>query len=207
MILIDITRFRQIPTFGRTGTIRKFSSNASEMKKLAGRDFEDLLQCAIPAFEGLLQEPHNTRLLRLLFRTAEWHAFAKLRLQTDSTLARLEQLTTEFGRLMREFRDYSCSEFHTVKLPREREKRQRNNKKGSQTGSSTRDSASSSTQTARKLNLDTYKFHALGDYFQTIKLFGPVDSYSTQIVSCLGYSILCINIVTTFIGRTCAPNC
>lgn len=30
-------------TFGR-GTIRRFSSNVSEMKKLAARDFEDILQ-------------------------------------------------------------------------------------------------------------------------------------------------------------------
>jgi hypothetical protein len=36
-------RYRQIPTFGRS-TIRKFSKNASGMKKLAARDFEDLLQ-------------------------------------------------------------------------------------------------------------------------------------------------------------------
>jgi hypothetical protein len=36
-------RFRQIPTFGRD-TIRRFSNNASAMKKLAARDFEDLLQ-------------------------------------------------------------------------------------------------------------------------------------------------------------------
>jgi hypothetical protein len=36
-------RFRMIPTFGK-GTIRKFSNNVSEMKKLAARDFEDILQ-------------------------------------------------------------------------------------------------------------------------------------------------------------------
>ena len=32
-----------MPTFGR-GTIRRFANNVSEMKKLAGRDFEDILQ-------------------------------------------------------------------------------------------------------------------------------------------------------------------
>lgn len=32
-----------MPTFGR-GTIRRFHTNASAMKKLAARDFEDLLQ-------------------------------------------------------------------------------------------------------------------------------------------------------------------
>jgi hypothetical protein len=36
-------RFRQVPTFGR-GTIRHFGNNVSAMKKLAGRDFEDILQ-------------------------------------------------------------------------------------------------------------------------------------------------------------------
>lgn len=35
--------YREVPTFGRD-TIRKFSSNCSGMKRLAARDFEDLLQ-------------------------------------------------------------------------------------------------------------------------------------------------------------------
>jgi hypothetical protein len=38
-----LTSYRQISTFGH-GTIRKFAANSSEMKKLAARDFEDLLQ-------------------------------------------------------------------------------------------------------------------------------------------------------------------
>ena len=38
-----LDRYRHIPTFGR-GTIRQFHENASAMKKLAARDFEDLLQ-------------------------------------------------------------------------------------------------------------------------------------------------------------------
>jgi hypothetical protein len=36
-----------MPTFGR-GTIRCFHTNASAMKKLAARDFEDLLQVSSP---------------------------------------------------------------------------------------------------------------------------------------------------------------
>lgn len=40
------TRFRAIPTFG-SSTIRRFATNASEMKKLAARDFEDLLQVSL----------------------------------------------------------------------------------------------------------------------------------------------------------------
>lgn len=41
--LTTIIRYRLVPTFGRS-TIRRFSTNASEMKKLAARNFEDLLQ-------------------------------------------------------------------------------------------------------------------------------------------------------------------
>jgi hypothetical protein len=99
-------RFRQVPTFGRF-TIRRFHNNVSEMKKLAARDFEDILQvcthslnkflCDTNAlvsvsvlsqrFEGLLPEPFNGMLLRLLYKAAEWHALAKLRLHTETTLA------------------------------------------------------------------------------------------------------------------------
>jgi hypothetical protein len=39
------SRYRQVPPFG--STIRLFANNASEMKKLAARDFEDLLQVRI----------------------------------------------------------------------------------------------------------------------------------------------------------------
>lgn len=37
------SRYRQIPTFSRD-TIRKFDANVSAMKRLAARDWEDLLQ-------------------------------------------------------------------------------------------------------------------------------------------------------------------
>jgi hypothetical protein len=37
------SRFRQLPTFGLS-TIRNFRDNVSEMKRLAARDYEDLLQ-------------------------------------------------------------------------------------------------------------------------------------------------------------------
>lgn len=39
-------RYRAVPTFGRS-TIRHFRENASAMKKLAARDYEDLLQVCI----------------------------------------------------------------------------------------------------------------------------------------------------------------
>ena len=95
--------FRRIPTFGSTGTIRRFATNASEMKKLAGWDFEDLLQCVIPVFEWLLPKLHNNHVIKLLFQTAEWHGLAKLWMHTEATLAWLEQVTTDLGTWCRIF--------------------------------------------------------------------------------------------------------
>ena len=63
--------------------------------------------------------------MKLLYRTAEWHAFAKMRLHTDTTLKHLEGLTTELGKLMRGFEDSICSHFQTFELPREVEARKR----------------------------------------------------------------------------------
>jgi hypothetical protein len=40
-----VTSFRQIPTFG--DTIRRFSNNVSEMKKLAAQNYEDILQVGV----------------------------------------------------------------------------------------------------------------------------------------------------------------
>lgn len=63
--------------------------------------------------------------MKLLYRTAEWHALAKLRMHSDSTLVLLEELTIEFGKLIRQFRDLSCTQFQTVELPKETAARNR----------------------------------------------------------------------------------
>jgi hypothetical protein len=42
--------------------------------------------------------------------------------------------------------------------------------------------------TARRtktFNLDTYKYHSLGDYVEHIRQYGTTDSYSTEPVRCL----------------------
>lgn len=126
------------------------------------------MQCAIPVFEGLLDEPYNTALMQLLYRAAEWHALAKLRMHTRATLDLLEKCTVHLGQLMRKFRDTTFVKFNTVVLPREARK------------------SPSASGKKKPLNLNTYKFHSLGDYVRTIELFGCTDSYSTQLVS--GYS-------------------
>ncbi|KAJ3905176.1 hypothetical protein F5879DRAFT_900027 [Lentinula edodes] len=173
-------RFRQMPTFG-FDTIRAFANNASEMKKLAARDFEDLLQCAIPVFEGLLPEPFNTKLMTLLYRAAEWHALAKLRMHTEKTLDYMESLTHDFGKRMRHFRDLTNKSFNTYETDRELTARlQRQQKKAAST-SGTSHPQPNQGRRRKFLNLLTYKWHALADYVPTIRWFGPADSFSTQI--------------------------
>ncbi|KAJ7441990.1 hypothetical protein FB451DRAFT_1057868 [Mycena latifolia] len=180
-----------MPRFG-VNTIRLFSANTSEMKKLGARDFEDLLQCAVAAFDGLFPPEHNERVLKLLFRMAEWHSFAKLRMHTDPTLEHLRRLTPEIGRLMREFKATTCAEFQTVELPREaaargcREQREataRATAAGAAGPTAAPPMAAKSARKPKTLNLNIYKWHSMGDYAPTITLFGPTDAYSTQLVS------------------------
>jgi hypothetical protein len=45
-------RYRQVPPFGN-GVIRRFTGNPSAMRKLAARDFEDLLQVWNPTIQGI----------------------------------------------------------------------------------------------------------------------------------------------------------
>lgn len=179
-----------MPRFG-WDTIRRFANKASEMKKLGARDFEDLLQCAIPAFEGLFEEERDNKLvLKLLFKMAEWHGFAKLRMHTDTTLDHLEELTRDLGRLVRQFHKEICCATTTYELPRETAARQR---RATDRASRT-DSASQSSSTARKkaktLNLNTYKWHSMPDYVPHIRLFRSSDNFSTQLVSVFLLSLL-----------------
>jgi hypothetical protein len=171
-----------------------------------------ILQCAIPAFEGLLPEPYNTELMTLLYRLAEWHALAKLRMHTDTTLELMDSVTTKLGQQLRKFRDSTCSNFVTVELPKEVAAQKRRQSKAqakkhagpssslpmggptvqctvapavsSQTDSLPILSTSNAAQAPKRkgLNVFTYKFHALADYVNTIRLFGTTDSYSTQTV-------------------------
>ena len=222
--------FRQMPTFG-ADIIRRFSTNVSELKKLAARDFEDLLQvgitpkyinlvltwasskCAITAFEGLLLEPHNSTILRLLFVCAHWHGLAKLRMHTDPTLDILDNVTTEMGAEFRKFTDKTCSAFDTQELPREAAARKRRNLKKNvkgrkRLGDSTPEPSMDPSMNAaedpdgplpKKFNLQTYKYHSLGDYANTIRRFGTSDSFSTEPVSRILYTSW--SSLTTFQGE------
>jgi hypothetical protein len=190
------------------------------MKKLAARDFEDLLQvvlfsllsyfliyifsqCAIPVFEGLLPSEHDCIVHTLLFELATWHALAKLRLHTETTVMDLENSTVRLGECMRRFAKDVCPQYDTRELPSElvacsrRKASQKAKTAGSTRSSSTLRAAPGPQQ--KLFNMQTYKYHALGDYAAAIRQYGTVDGYNSQIV---GTSCSCIPILTGDIGRT-----
>ncbi|KAF7354440.1 hypothetical protein MVEN_01133000 [Mycena venus] len=137
----------------------------------------------IAVIEGLLPEPFNSMVMTMLFRLAEWHALTKLRMHTDDTLARCNKSTAIIGRELRNFRDYTKENFATKELDGEvaaRARRKQNKAKNAPAGSSAPVPPPPLPPAKGKfLNLDTYKFHALGDYPSTVRFFGTTDSYST----------------------------
>ena len=148
------------------------------------------IQCAIPVFQGLLPEPHNTKVLRLLFTFAHWHGLAKMRMHTDATLQILDVATTDLGEQLRAFQRDTCASFETLELKREAEARKRREAKQGPVVSMVNSSSTTSNQRRRKtFNLQTYKVHALGDYVSTIKMFGTTDSYTSAIAS-ISFSFL-----------------
>ena len=119
----------------------------------------------------------------LLFELATWHALAKLRLHTDTTLGYLETSTTRLGKCIRTFASKTCAAFVTKELPSEETARRRRTAARNTTGAPAAGGAE--TQTGRKiktLNLSTYKLHTLGDYASNIRRYGTTDNYSTQTV-------------------------
>ena len=129
-----------------------------------------------------MPEPHNTYVLKVLFDMAHWHGLAKLHMHTDTTLDLFSRVTASFGNSLREFKEKTCKMYTTRELERERAARMRRQAKG-MTKTSMHQKHNSGARQPKQLNLKTYKFHALGDYVQTIRQFGTTDSYSTQPVS------------------------
>ena len=140
-------------------------------------------QCSIPVFDGLLSEPHNTVILHLLFLCAHWHGLAKLRMHSDTTLDIMDEVTTALGQAFRTFGDEICSAYNTKELPKEANARRRRQAPGQNANPAKTTRSSQSGRIKKTFNLRTYKYHALGDYSQTIRRLGTTDSYSTAIVS------------------------
>jgi len=135
-------------------------------------------QCAIPAFDGLFPNDEDNRSIsELLFLLATWHAYAKLRLHTETTLEMMESIGTALCQALRHFAGVTCPRYATKELPRETDTRARTALRNKAR------KASSTTVKTKTFNMTTFKLHCIPDYILAIWQYGTTDAYSTQIVS------------------------
>jgi hypothetical protein len=105
-------------------------------------------------------------------------------MHTDSTLAILDNVTTELGEQLRAFQKETCTRFPTRELKREAEARKRRQvAKAPIPGSG--QARDPNQRQPKAFNLQTYKVHALGDYVSSIKTYGTTDSYTSAIARSL----------------------
>ncbi|KLO04861.1 hypothetical protein SCHPADRAFT_840114 [Schizopora paradoxa] len=190
------TRFASVPVFGHS-TIRGFKDNTSDMQKLAARDYEDMILCIIPCFEGLLDEPDNSIILNMLYTMCQFHSIAKLQMHTEETVGRLRKVITTLGNDLRTFQLEVCVKYETFETSSEVQARGRADmrraalraRNAAREGDTINPhdklpqiaaNASSGGRLPKRLNLNTYKLHSIVDYPDTIVRVGPLDIGSTQ---------------------------
>ncbi|KAF7322138.1 hypothetical protein MKEN_00737900 [Mycena kentingensis (nom. inval.)] len=160
-------RFRKILPFGRT-TIRRFTGNVSEMKKMAARDFEDILQCLLPVCEGLFGE--FDELVRKLVFQFQSNGFTKQPPPSAQQFASLHAIP-----LFSKRASFLGSKRHARRAAAQAAKRAA---RGDPPANNT--NPSTTQERLKTLNLHTYKFHCLPDYPLSIPIVGTTDSTSTQ---------------------------
>ncbi|KIJ40746.1 hypothetical protein M422DRAFT_173431, partial [Sphaerobolus stellatus SS14] len=146
--------------------------------------------CIWPVIEGLFPVEHDIIVRTLIFTLAKWHALAKLRLHTESTLNALDNLTTILGRNLRTFANKTCKAWVAYELDRETASRNRrqiansNKSKDTHAQKITKKAPTVLSKAKRtEFNLSTPKLHLLGHYVPTIRWFGATPGYSTHHVS------------------------
>ena len=120
-------------------------------------------------------------MIKLLFICAQWHGLAKLRLHSDVTLDIMDDVTAELGTQFCVFSDKICPQFQTQELPHESAAHQRHQAKANHQ-SRVNTGINSNNPRQKNFNLNTYKYHSLGDYIATIRRLGTTDSYNTTTV-------------------------
>lgn len=136
----------------------------------------------IPVFDGLLPEPHNTIILRLLFICAHLHGLAKLRMHTANTLDIFDEATRRIGAEFRALKRKTCAAFATTELDCEQDACLCSRSKKIL-------NAASSEQLLKTINIQTFKHHSLSDHPRMIRHFGTLDSISMEPMS--SFSIQC----------------
>jgi hypothetical protein len=101
-------------------------------------------------------------------------------MHSETTLSVLDQTFKRLSRQLRKFGDFTCTAFTTMELLKEKAARER--KTARERSGLANPVAEGGNRKAKKFNLSTYKFHAMGDYVRSIRLFGTTDSFTTQIV-------------------------
>lgn len=137
-----------------------------------------IAQCALPVFKDLLLEPHNSIVLKL----CHWHVLAKLQLHTNKMLQIMDNITCSLRNTLHKFASDTCTVFSMQEL---KHKALCCRRCKAQTHSSATLTLTNSTLACqlKMLNLHTYKLHPLSNYMSSIRMFGSMDSYSTQAVS------------------------
>lgn len=101
-------------------------------------------------------------------------------MHTDQTLVILDTETVRLGKELRAFSNITCAAFETRELRRETDARKRRLSKNPTAGSKKSAGSEGAGSTLKKFNLQTPKNHFIGDYADTIRLFGTTDSISTE---------------------------
>ena len=116
----------------------------------------------------------------------------------DETLQILDAVTQSLGDKLRKFVSVTCPAFSMKELCHEAEScRRRQAHNNSKRGNIPQNESSLCTadRQPKVLNLQTYKFHALGDYATQIRTYGTTDSYSTQPMRIVMFSMLYITLM------------
>jgi len=108
-----------------------------------------------------------------------WHACAKLRIQTDSTLAFLKQATRDLGICLRTFSKKVCHEYQTHELPSEAASRVRRQANEAKRGKVAQQDIRKGSR-IKSFNLNTFKIYSMGHYCGDIQRFGTTDNYTTM---------------------------
>ena len=141
-----------------------------------------------------MPQKHDRIIRTLLFELATWHALAKLRLHTESTLNALENSATRLGSLLRKFKNDVCSAYATRNLPSEEAARgRRQAAKAQKAGGGAQPPTKTSAKASklRGFNMETYKLHAFPDYPASIRAYGVTENTSTKNVRVICVAVKC----------------
>ena len=105
----------------------------------------------------------------------------------DESLVLLQQSSQQLGNQLHDFKRHTHAAFRTHELPKEAVQQQRREITEHPTGHRKKEARSVSLP--KTFNLNIYKFHAMGDYVDMIKMFGTTDSYTTHVMSQLWISL------------------